>query len=426
MRPSKVYILGYAGEAFGAAFFTAGYPLFLWHFLADQNVLSLGLISVALSCAFVFEGVAEILSSFAADRWGLSRRRVFLIGFFLRFAAFPILATFQLWVGSTGTTMVALLVAMACNSAGYAFFSGTFDGWAVTAEIAEDRHFSKSKFFVRAQLFERLLYFCGVSILIAAVFFMETVADIAAKEWLWTSIWIFAAVSQVTLWTTVFLVSKGYDSVQTGPKLPPMKVMVKNAFQPASLVGLTLLVCLYAVTMLVTFSWPLIAEFAGPRPQSYLMLPGLILFGFFGTLFARRCARNSAKQSSKRHAIYGSAAASGILILAGLLLVLMQPFELSVGVLVVCLVVVMRFFFFYGYGFVVSLIHEDIGADENVRACIVSIRMALANLVVGAIFLLHRYFYDSVHVGSERLLGWTILVVSLMAFLASLTMKFRK
>ncbi len=425
-RPSQVYYFGTGADLFTTGIYLSGYPLFLWHFVGESGLFSVGLISIAISLSFFFEFLAEVLSSFAADRWGFSRRPVFLIGWLLPFFTLAILASFKFWISSTTLTMIALVSAQFCYQIGYCLYSGTFDGWAVTAELAQNRHFSKPKFFTTVGMINRLSGASAAIFVIVSVVIIEKVFSATIKPTLWTTIWGAGAVLRLSLWIVLYFLSKGHDSVQKGHRLPPMSEMLKNGFQPAALSGIVLLTGMYVVGILVTYSWPVIIDLAGPRPTNYLLAMGLYIGASIGSVLARRKSRQSTDQTAEEHALQGSLFTALLMGSAGIVLFLTNETYVLLGIIAFGLLVVMRVFYFYGHPFIISLIHSDIGEDENVRACIVSLRMGVANLAVGFTFLLHKFVYDHVAIQPFRLLGITIVIGSLAVLLSTLMIKQRR
>ncbi len=425
MRPSLVYILGTAGDAFSQALYTVGKAVFLWHFLGDDNLLSAGLIATAFSFFFFFEAIMEVVSSFAADRWGLSRRKVFLTGILLPTICFVVLSLHPFWIADTTLAMLAFAISQFLFATSITLISGTFDGWSITAELSQDSSFSKAKFFSLATIAKRLAYSLGCLLIVIVLFVMEASENPNVKGIWWTRIWIFAVIFQMMLFVLLYHFSRGHDSVQKAGPLPAWAPMLHATYQPSALPGLVLYCSMYLLGMVVTVSWPTLVDVVGPRPLPYLIAPALTLVGFFGAMWAKRVTKRSSDQAAEQHALKGALHTCYLLIGAGLCLSFSQERGM-LPLIAVAFVILMRLPFYFGFPFVLSLMHENIGGSENVRACVVSLRTATASLFVGVAFIIQRLLFDALALAPYKMFAWTLICGSLLALVALLALKLRQ
>lgn len=439
LSPSQVYIAGTAGAAASTGFYYAAYAVFLWTYLSGEpHKLTLAFVALLLGFKFLFEFVFEVASSVLGDLSSVfSRRAVFLSGFLFQLLGYLVLALFQTW-SAMPYAVAGILLAEVFRSAGNAAISGTFDGWAVSLERSRAAEggrgeFSAADMFTGAQLAQRAFLFFGALIatgLLIAQYFLGHAKQFRYADWTWVFLWAVAALIQLLAFIVLLRATRGFDDVRVLVRRsgrPSLAAALRAAFNPASLPAWILLACIYTLTLLTTYAWPMLTKVLEiPGPWEYSVPLALLGAGIFGSLRARRYSAHLRDSGSEAFAVRYSMAIAVLLGLTGVVVYLYASisqswFRLPLVAILAAMGLGSRYAYSIATPFVSTLVHLNTGDDERLRASVVSIRSAGPNLVLSAAYF--WVFSSSQIIGQDRealgrSVGLTLALVSLVVVIA--------
>ena len=431
LRPRHIFVLGNALDAFTSAFYLVAYPVFLWHYLpsAGKTADLYKIVSLVLSAKFLFEAFFDIQTSKLADfNKRFSRRQVFLLGMGSHGVVFILLLGIAWTKPIDFQLIIPLMMVELFRSFGNALQSGTFDGWAVSAELSIDPNFSKATMFADARLANRLFLLVGTVftflLLVMEAQFRSLPGTKSQVDTGWLLIWVMAILFELLMIVLIWLLTREFaclpESVEPPSKPITSKVARRAALGKGAWTALGLLSSFYSMAMIFTFTWPILLG-KGDNFQTWKY--GLSILFLVSSLSGASIASTRAKlinpASHVREArIWGMAEAIAFC-LASLAIILTAQMKLSFYLwLGVGLLTVGRFLAFIANPFVDSLIHENIGPSEQVRAYVVSWRTAISNISASVIFFIAYYL---VHANGgtdpQKAVGIALFLTSLLVMM---------
>lgn len=427
LRPGHIFVLGTALDRFTTAFYLVGYPVFLWHYLPSGGTSGqlYQVVSIVLGFKFLFEALFDILTSKLADFHArFSRRQVFLFGMGSHGVVFILLLGIAWLKPNAAVLVLPLMMVELFRSFGNALESGTFDGWAVSAEMSINPNFSKAEMFAQARLADRFFLLVGT---IFTVLLLVLQAELPQADTGWIFIWGFAILFHLVMIVLIWLLTGRVANLppfvepQSKPITP--KVALRAALSKDSWTALGLLSSFYSMAMIFTFTWPILLgreeQGVGFPSWKYLLSIFFLVSSLCGALIASRKSKLITPDAHPRQArIWGLAEALAFLLASLIILetpVQQAPVQQFIFFWpVVMLLAAGRFLAFIANPFVDSLIHENIGPGEQIRAYVVSWRTSVSNVFTGIFFLVVTFLIrENGGKNPQRDVGWALLIMSL-------------
>lgn len=391
LSPKDVYIHGFALYYMADAFFSLGTVLFLWDYLKIDSLEKTGVLALIFTYKFVFDFFLEISSSFQADLWGSTRRRVLITGVAINIIPFLIMLTFPLWQADHILVITLVSVGNLFRAASNSLLSGVFDSWAISAEKTRGTELNQSQFFSESEKQMRKLSFFGTFLLVVGVNVLEVFPHAQGALIFWMSVWAIGLLLTVFVLFFVRFQTRGYDSaIHVGERLPLWGVF-KLSFRRSILLSWGLYTLIYTIGMLTNYTWPNFMRLAGPKPQAYFFWLVSIFATYLGTKWAMRITRNKSDTSTLNLTVFY--ALITVLCIGVTFSLFYKGYEdYSFAALVAIIgFFAMRFFFFVIRPLSLKLLHDGIEeSNENVRSAVVSCRVSVTSLFIAGVFYLSK------------------------------------